>query len=154
MNAQFRAGLDVLEELFDGMLGTVQRRELDALNWAPLSTDANSIAAMVTHVCGSIDSWLARALVETIERDRDAEFRVRATGAALAERIERCRAETRARFAALESLDPATERQVRRLSRNQEMTVSVAWCVEHAIAHAAEHWGQIQLTGQLVAAQA
>jgi hypothetical protein len=154
VSAGLAADLAVLEELFDGMAGLVRPLDADCLNWTPSAPETNSIAAMVTHTCGSIDNWLSRALVETIERDRDAEFRARADAASLVDRIERCRAETRRRIERLEGVDPATVRAVRRLSSGRDDQVSVAWCVEHAIVHAGEHWGQIQLTKQLYEARA
>ena len=141
------------DELFDGMARVVADLEAAALDWTPSAPDTNSIAAMVTHTCGSIDSWLARAIPEPLERDRDAEFRASATGAELVARIERCRADTHRRLATLATLDPSTVRAVRRLSRNEDVEVTVAWCVEHAIVHAGEHWGQIQLTRQLFPTQ-
>jgi hypothetical protein len=151
MSAALEASLAVVEEQLDGMISLLQPLDADCLNWVPPVPDANSIAAMVTHTCGSIDSWLARALVETIDRDREAEFQARGDAAGLVDRIERCRADTRRRLEALEAVDPATVRSVRRLSRGEDAGVSVAWCVEHAIIHAGEHWGQIQLTRQLYA---
>jgi hypothetical protein len=95
VNASLEASLAVFEEVLDGMRATVASLDAAALDWAPLEADANSIAAMVAHVCGSIDSWLARALVEELARDRDAEFRTRADAANLAARIECCRVDTR-----------------------------------------------------------
>jgi uncharacterized damage-inducible protein DinB len=154
MSAALAADLAVIEEMLDAMVELVRPLDVDCLNWTPAAPETNSIAAMVVHTCGSIDSWLSRALVETIEREREAEFRARADAGALVERIERCRVETRRRLAALEPVDPATVRSVRRLSSGRDSEVSVAWCVEHAIIHAGEHWGQIQLTRQLYAARA
>jgi hypothetical protein len=153
MTAHLEAGLAVLEEQLDAMAALLRPLAADCLNWTPPVPETNSIAAMVTHTCGSVDSWLARALVETIERDREAEFAARADAAALVARIEKCRVETRRRVEALSAIDPATVRAVRRLSRGEDQQVSVAWCVEHAIIHAGEHWGQIQLTKQLFEAR-
>jgi uncharacterized damage-inducible protein DinB len=154
MTPHLEAGQAALDEQFDGMVALLAPLDPDCLNWRPPAPETNSIAAMVTHTCGAIDSWLARAMVETIERNRDAEFEVRADAAGLVERIERCRAETRRRLEALSLIDPATVRAVRRLSRGEDQQVTIAWCVEHAIVHAGEHWGQIQLTKQLYAARA
>jgi uncharacterized damage-inducible protein DinB len=153
MTAHLEAGLAALEEQFDAMVALLRPLEADCLNWRPPVPETNSIAAMVTHTCGSIDGWLARALVESIDRNRDAEFETRADAAALVALVERCRVETRRRIEALQAVDPATIRSVRRLSRGQDQQVSVAWCLEHAIIHAGEHWGQIQLTKQLYAAR-
>jgi uncharacterized damage-inducible protein DinB len=153
MSAHLEAGLAALEEQLDAMVELLRPLDADCLNWRPPAPETNSIAAMVTHTCGSIDGWLARALVESIDRNRDAEFEARADAAALVERVERCRIETRRRVEALRALDPATIRSVRRLSSGRDQDVSVAWCLEHAIIHAGEHWGQIQLTKQLYAAR-
>jgi len=154
MTPHLEAGLAALDEQFDGMVALLRPLGEECLNWTPPAAETNSIAAMVTHTCGAIDSWLARALVETIDRNREAEFEARADAAGLVGRIERCRSETRRRLEALSQLDPATVRSVRRLSRGEDQRVSIAWCVEHAIVHAGEHWGQIQLTKQLYAARA
>jgi uncharacterized damage-inducible protein DinB len=154
MTAQLEADLAVLEEQFDAMVELLRPLEPGCLNWTPPVPETNSIAAMVTHTCGSIDGWLARALVESIDRNRDAEFAVRADAETLVARVERCRADTRRRVEGLSAIDPATVRAVRRLSRGEDQQVSVAWCLEHAIIHAGEHWGQIQLTKQLYAARA
>jgi uncharacterized damage-inducible protein DinB len=154
MTPHLEAVMAALDEQFDATVGQLEPLDPDCLNWRPSAPETNSIAAMVTHTCGAIDSWLARALVETIERNRDAEFEVRADAAGLVARVERCRAETRRRLEALSQIDPATMRAVRRLSRGEDQHVTIAWCVEHAIVHAGEHWGQIQLTKQLHAARA
>ena len=152
MSAQLEAGLAVLEEQFESMVPFLRQLDGDTLNWTPPVPDTNSIAAMVVHICGSLDSWLARALGESIERDREAEFRAQASAEALVERIERCRADCRRRLAALEGRDLTQTIAARRQAGphiGQEQRVSLAWCVEHAIIHAGEHWGQIQLTKQL-----
>jgi uncharacterized damage-inducible protein DinB len=144
------ANLAVLDELFADLLALVQHHDDAALNWTPLPGEANSIAAMVTHVAGSLDNWLARAVGEAISRDRDAEFRARASAEDLAALVSAALERAHQRFALLEGIDPATIRRVRRLSSNEIADVSIAWCVEHAISHTGEHWGQVQLTSQLV----
>ena len=154
MTPHLEAVMAALDEQFDATVALLEPLDSDCLNWRPPAPETNSIAAMVTHTCGAIDSWLARALVETIERNRDAEFEVRADAAGLVGRVERCRADSRRRLEALSQIDPATMRAVRRLSRGEDQQVTVAWCVEHAIVHAGEHWGQIQLTRQLYDARA
>lgn len=152
MNAHLAASLAVLEELYDGMGDLVRALDADCLNWTPPIPETNSISAMVTHTVGSIESWLSRAMGETTKRDREAEFHARHTGDELATMIERSRSDARHRFVLLDQTDPATLRHVRRMSTNREEDVSVAWCVEHALIHAGEHWGQIQLNRQLYVA--
>jgi hypothetical protein len=39
------------------------------------------------------------------------------------------------------------------MSAGTSQDVTIAWCVEHAIIHVGEHWGQIQLTAQLYRAR-
>ena len=153
MNAYLEANLAVLEELCDELIALLRRLDDDCVNWQPLAKDTNSIAVLVTHTTGSINSWLARALGETAARDRDAEFRAHATTRDLIGLVERARDDARRSLERLDTMDPAEKRPVRRLSRGEDATVSAAWCVEHAVIHAGEHWGQIQLTRQTYAAR-
>lgn len=151
MTPHMSASIAVLDEQYDAMVAFLRELSDDCLNWQPPIADTNTIAAMTVHIAGALDSWLARALGETIERDRDAEFGARSTAETLIARIERSRADCHRRLAAIAELDLAGEIPVRRLSgpyRGQPVGVSRAWCVEHALIHAGEHWGQIQLTRQ------
>ncbi|MGH2459384.1 MAG: DinB family protein [Chloroflexota bacterium] len=152
MNAHLTASLAVLEELYADLEELVRSLDADCLNWTPPIPETNSMSALVTHTAGSVDSWLSRALGEPLKRDREAEFRVTRTADELVATIERSRAETRQRFARLEQSDLAMLRHVRRMSTNREEDVSLAWCIEHALIHAGEHWGQIQLNRQFYAA--
>lgn len=157
MNAHLTAGLDVLEELYDALTDLVRGLDAEALNWAPPAADpTNTIAAMVVHTVGATNTWLARAVSEPVERDRDAEFRTQANARQLVETIDRGRADARRRFALLESVDLGSTIVVSRAagpSAGASQEVSLGWCVEHALIHAGEHWGQIQLTRQLYAAR-
>ena len=154
MSAQLEADLAVLEELLDDLSDLIRPLDAAALNWAPLGEGTNSIAALVVHTSGSTASWLARAVGETLPRDREAEFRSRGSASSLLDAVERCRDDARRRFRQLEGSEMASLRHVHRLRGDADADVSVAWCAEHALAHAAEHWGQIQLTAQLYAARA
>ncbi len=149
MNPHLAASLAVLEELFENMLELVRPLDPDCLNWTPPVPETNSIAVLVTHTVGSIDGWLARAVGETVNRDRDAEFRARHTAEELVGLVERARAEARRRFALLDGADLGRTIRTTRLSSNQETEVTAGWCLEHALIHAGEHWGQIQLNRQL-----
>lgn len=152
MNAYLAAGQSVLEEMYGDLIKLLGELEGNAVNWTPPLKDTNTIAALVTHTMGATNSWLARASGMTIQRDRDAEFRSRASTEDLVKQVESGREEARNYFRHLADLDPATVRPVRRLSRGEDQDVTIGWCVEHAILHAGEHWGQIQLTAQLYAA--
>jgi hypothetical protein len=152
MNPHLQASLDAYEELLDSLETFVAPLGDDLLNWAPPAAEANSIAALVHHICGSTASWLARAVGETIQRDRESEFRGHGNAAELVEMLRRCRSELRRRVALLDGRDLGDTIVTRRTTgelAGQEQRLSLAWCLEHALVHAGEHWGHIQLTAQL-----
>jgi hypothetical protein len=154
MTGQVQAWCDVFDEILDGEADLVRQCTLECLNWTPPADDTNSIAALIVHTCGSIRSWLARALGDTIERDRDAEFRASGSADDLLALLIDAKTETRSRLRRLGDTGVDQMVDVVRLSQGRPMRVSRAWCVEHALAHAGEHWGQIQLTRQLFTARA
>jgi uncharacterized damage-inducible protein DinB len=145
------AELDVFQELFAKMLDLVRSLDEEALNWAPLPRDTNTIAALVHHVVGSTNVWLARAIGETFERDREAEFERRGTAEQLLAVLDGARAELNRRFERIDAADLARTTRVTRVSVPDGQLVSAAWCVEHALSHVSEHWGAMQLTAQLYA---
>lgn len=153
MNPYLTASRAVLEELYDNLLSLIRTLGEDCLNWTPLTNETNSITNLTCHIVGSVDSWLARAVDEPFPRDRDAEFRTYSNMEELVTLIEQSRARTRDRFACLDTIDGSTLRSVRRHAAEAPAPLSAAWCVEHAIIHAGEHWGQIQLNRQLHAAK-
>src|SRR4030095_451346 len=150
----WQASLAVLEELYDGLVAFLRPLDKTSLNWVPPVSDTNSIAALVRHIVGSNDAWLARAAGEPFQRDRQSEFRARDDAEALVTAVERARAAARRRFGLLDDIHPGTIRTVRRLDSPEDTELSVEWCVAHALIHTGEHWGQIQLSAQLYAAQA
>jgi hypothetical protein len=152
VNPHLQASLDAYEELLGSLERFVAPLGDDVLNWTPPAADANTIAALVHHVCGSTASWMARAVGETIQRDRDSEFKGHGSAAELVAIIQGCRSELRRRVALLEGRDLSETIVARRAAgphAGQEQRVSLAWCLEHALVHAGEHWGHIQFTQQL-----
>lgn len=149
MRPELKASLAAFEELFDDLTTFLQPLDEAGLNWVPPAPDTNSIAVMVTHVVGSINTWLARAVGEPVARNRDAEFAARDSAPHLVTLIDGGRLELRRRYELLAERDLSTAIPAHRVRSPQEVQVSVAWCVEHALVHAGEHWGQIQLTRQL-----
>lgn len=154
MDPHLTASLAVLEELYDGLVDLLGAIDDDCANWTPPIPDTNSIAALTHHIAGSMDNWLTRALAEPVVRDRDAEFRGRGSPADLIAIVERSRARVREQFARLDAVDRGLVRRVRRaIPRPHDAEHTVGWCIEHALIHAGEHWGQIQLNRQLYAAR-
>jgi len=152
MNAHLTAGLAVLDEIYDDLVELIGQTEDEALNWTPPVPDANSIAALTRHIVGSNDAWFRRALGETFQRDRDAEFRYHGSPQELIDLVTGSRVTLRDLAERLDAVDPAAVRRYQRLGDDHESALTVAWCVEHALVHAAEHWGQIQLNRQLFSA--
>ncbi|HSJ51002.1 MAG TPA: DinB family protein [Actinomycetota bacterium] len=151
MNAYLAGQLATLEEWHDHAIDLVAELDEDPLNWRPAIPDANTIASLIRHSIGSMVMWFARALDEPYERDRDAEFAARDTAPQLVAALEASRDRVRAQFERLDSVDPATERVVRRFGAPADETFTAGWCVAHAVRHVGEHWGQIQLTRDLSA---
>jgi uncharacterized damage-inducible protein DinB len=151
--AVIAAHRDVLSELYDDAIAFITPLDAAALAWKPPAEEANSIAALVKHIAGSMDAWLKRAVDDPIVRDREAEFRYQDDAAGLVAILQ---ASKQASFALLDRLvdvDPSATRRHTRVSHGGgETEISAAWCLDHAIAHFAEHWGHIQLTAQLHAA--
>lgn len=148
MQAVLAAQLSVLGEQYDRLIELVRPLDEDQLNWKPPAPDANSISALVRHTMGSIGMWCSRALDEPFERDRDGEFRAHDTAPSLVGALEDSRRGARERFERLDGVDPGTTRVLRRLDGVEEPSTA-GWCVAHAVIHAGEHWGQIQLTRDL-----
>ena len=150
MDPHLTASQAVLDEVYDGLVALIRPLDADCLNWAPTDDESNSIAALTHHIAGSMNSWLARALSEPDVRDRDAEFRGQGDATTLVGIVEASRARVHAQIARLDGIDRGTVRHVQRLApRPHAAEVTVGWCIEHALIHAGEHWGQIQLTRQL-----
>jgi len=150
MDPHLAASQAVLDELYDALGAFLQPLDENCLNWIPTGDATNSIAALVHHVAGSLDNWLTRALAEPVVRDRDAEFRGRGDAATLIGIVEASRTRAHAQLARLDSIDRGTVRRVQRtMPRPHETNVTVGWCIEHALIHAGEHWGQIQLNASL-----
>src|SRR5689334_8537655 len=110
-----QASMRVLEELYDDLVAFLRPLDEARLNWTPPASETNSIAALVRHIVGSNEAWLARAADEPFERERDAEFRARDTADALVKALGSSRAEARRRFVLLDRVEPGTIRRVRRL---------------------------------------
>ena len=154
MSAHLNASLAVLDELLAGMQSILGELDDEAVNWVPLPNDANSISAMVVHTLGSLDTWLSRGFGVELPRNREAEFGAKLGARELGERVAQARERLKVQFARLAELDLATPRSFTRSFGPLPAEPNVAWCVEHAIIHAGEHWGQIQLTRQLYDASA
>jgi uncharacterized damage-inducible protein DinB len=141
------ASLQHLDTLYARLLDLLRSIDEEALNQTPGVPETNSIAVLVAHTVGASARWLSNAAGDFRRGDRAAEFRTRTTPAEAIALVEQARQDAHAWFATLDSIDPSAARPM----LGEDGQTTVAWCVEHALTHAYEHWGQIQLTLQLAA---
>ena len=133
----------------DGLVGCLERLDGDSLNWRPLD-DANSLYVLATHTMGNLRRNLLNVLCGLpVTRERDAEFMV--SGGSEAEIDARWNELTVQISDAIEEL-PATE-----LDREWEHpgrgSINGRELLSVVARHAAEHYGQAQLTRDLVKAR-
>lgn len=133
---------DLLHEGHDEVRDAIRGLTAEALNWRPLDS-ANSIAALVSHICDAERFVVHTALDRRIERDRDARFRVTAEGpGSLLALIDAVESEVDALVAEIGPGD-----LTRTVARHRART-GVGWLL-WAPVHSREHLGQIYLTRDL-----
>ncbi len=133
----------------DGFMEIVDSLTVEELNWRPPSPDANSIYALAAHTLGNVRMHVFRVLLgQTIDRDRDGEFRSVADAsnvpipgwAAL-------RAEVETALGALppDAIDRTFEHPVFGPLTGREVLMVM-------MRHTAEHHGHVGLTRDLIVA--
>jgi uncharacterized damage-inducible protein DinB len=127
----------------DRLVAALSDLTVDGANWRPIDR-ANSVLVLATHTFGAAEDHVLRQLCgQQIDRSRPAEFAATGDPRGFAAQAEA----TKRRIAdALDVLDP------KRLSEARD----TPWgprtgrdTLVHAIAHAAEHAGQAELTRDL-----
>ena len=133
----------------DELVACLEGLDGDSLNWRPLD-DANSLYVLATHTMGNVRYNLLNVLCGLpVTRDRDAEFMVKGDSAIeIAARWN----ELKARISdAIVDLPPAELDRERDHSHRGNVTGRELLIV--VARHAAEHYGQAQLTRDLVKAE-
>lgn len=147
----------VLERVARDTLTALDGVSDELLNRPLALPEANTLYALATHLAGAGEFWtLVLAGGRDIPRDRPAEFRASGTLADLTARCERWIADLHA------VLDALPEAAMERLASppppyrvwqgDEPMTIRA--CLLHAVEHSALHLGHIQLTRQLLLADA
>jgi len=145
MQTFFAEYIERLQNCHNDILHEVDGLTPAALDWSP-GPDMNSISVLVFHLTGAERFWIGDvAAQDSSNRDRDAEFKVKGLDSTtlnkrLADTLEYARS-------ALEKMSLHDLETRRLLPDGREFTV--AWALLHALEHATEHLGQIQLTRQL-----
>ena len=118
----------------------------DALDWVP-GKDMNSISVLVVHLTGAVRFWIGDvAAQEPSDRNRDSEFKVHGVSIdVLKKRLDDTLAYAQETLEKFSLQDLETPRRSPRTDRE----FTVGWALLHALEHATEHKGQIQLTRQL-----
>ncbi len=118
----------------------------EALDWSPVE-GANSLAALTAHIAGAQSYLLGDLMTGRASlRDRDGEFATQQLDSiALAARLDAAMEDSTRSLESLTVDDLATERYSARHQRN----FTVAWLLNHALEHCAQHVGHAQITRQL-----
>lgn len=118
----------------------------DGLDWKP-NEAMNSINVLVTHLTGAERFLIGDIIMgESSNRNREAEFE--ASGLRKAELLRSLDTTEEYIRAAFEKLT-LTDLETQRIHPRHGKEVSVAWSLLHALEHAGEHLGHIQMTAQL-----
>ena len=133
------------EELHADIEKTLAGLSAEALDWSP-GPEMNSLSVIVAHATG-VERYLVCQLAcgQVIQRDREAEFKVRGLDEAT---LKNLLADSRAQMrAALESVELG--QVVAPRTRRDGQPTTVAWALLHALDHTAQHLGHMQITRQL-----
>ena len=149
MDALKAAAKQVLGVQKQAMRDVVSGLDGAALNWKPLEgQETNSIAVLLSHALDAERYLVASSVDVTLDRDREAQFRVEVESAAdLLTLIDRTEAEVNG------WIDSLTAEQLAAEVARPNRTHSGAWWLLHAIEHSNEHVGQALLTRQLYEAR-
>ncbi len=135
--------LDIIKTCHDGLRSAVQKADPQALIWQP-GPEMNSISILMVHVLASEQFWLAQAVGDSAERDREAEFRANSDDPTpLLRRIAEADADAESVLSRFGASDSSRQLPF------QDRTVSGVWAVMHVIEHLREHLGHSELTLQL-----
>lgn len=150
MHGILTAYLNRLEDLHRDLNRAVDGLPAEALNWSPRA-EMNSIAVLAAHSAGSERYWIGDVIArDDSRRDRAAEFRMRASGAAeLVARLDAAFAYSRS---VVEQLT-VSDLDEKRIAPRDRREVTVAWALLHALEHIAVHLGHMQVVHDLWEAQ-
>lgn len=138
---------DGFHEVHQKIREVIHGLDADALNWKP-HREANSIAAMVTHMLGSEREMLAAVRGVRVPRDRPSEFLASADAAGLGRLVDDADAWLEKQARGMTGDDLASDRP----RGDRPPRPGLEWLVTN-YGHAREHLAQIELTKQLYTAR-
>ncbi len=145
MTTLYKDLLDRFSELHSEIGKSLEGLPAEALDWVP-GPNMNSIAVLVTHLTGAEGYLVGVAINKPPERDRDAEFQVK--GLNLDELKRRVISTDEFVRQALDNLSINDLESLRHSPRHNK-SLTVSWCLAHALEHTALHTGHLQMTRQL-----
>ncbi|MBM3960137.1 MAG: DUF1572 domain-containing protein [SAR202 cluster bacterium] len=147
MDAEARDLLAEIERIHEAAKKAVRKAGDAGVKWTPAVPDANSIAVIVTHMCGSEAQWVHKYIGgRNVERNRDSEFKTPInTAKGLVEALDKAGAATR------QALEKETSATLNRAvtSHNPAIAKNARDCVLHSLSHQATHIGHLEMTLQL-----
>ena len=146
MQTYFKDYFGLLESCHNDIHKALNGLPPEALDWVP-GKDTNSISVLVFHLTGAERFWIGDvALQESSDRNRDAEFKISGVDAGtLKQRLDDTLSYARTALERFTLQDLESPRR----SPKTDREFTVGWALLHALEHATEHKGQIQLTRQL-----
>lgn len=144
--------LGYVDRALDQLVGIVVELGDDLANRRPALDGANSPYAILTHCLGVMEYWGGRVVADRpVDRDREAEFRAAGPVADLADRAEASKARFHADVATAE---PGAEPPVPPPFPNEPGLATQGGVLMHVYEELAQHLGQLELTRDVLRAQA
>jgi uncharacterized damage-inducible protein DinB len=144
MLAEVEMYAKLLRERRSDILQLIEGLNVDALNWRPLPSEANSLYALAVHSLGAERRWIHQDVGRRqINRDREAEFRAQGEDSAGLNKNYATVAQASEEI--LSKLEASSLDEV----RSEPKPHTVRWSVLHTLEHYNEHLGQMRLTRQL-----
>lgn len=128
----------------DRIVQTLDGLDEAGVNWKPAASSANTLLVLATHALGAAEDHVVRQVAGMeITRSRDAEFVVRGSATGIGQRAAQVKQRIDDALSAMRAESLHDERDTPSGKR------TVSQLLVHAVAHAAEHAGQAELTRDL-----
>jgi len=144
-----------IDRAFDNMLETIDQLGDDVANQKPDLPNTNSPYGILNHCIGVVNHWIGNAIVDRgIPRDRDGEFIVTGTHEQLKAEIKQCRDRMAEDLPVIDGLAPlAAPPPSYYAPEGGPAKWSQGASLIHTYEEIARHWGQMELTRDILVAQ-
>jgi uncharacterized damage-inducible protein DinB len=147
MQAYFQTLYDYFVKLHEEARKALEGLDQQSLDWSP-GVGINSMAVLVVHLAAAEQFWVGDVVMgEPSGRDRAAEFEVR--GLPVEELLVRLAASEAYLQTALGKLQ-LQDLEAERISPRDGKTLTVGYCLAHALSHTSIHVGHLQLMRSMI----